>query len=116
MAEVTHVDMGEFVAHHPMMWAQMRSRGWDTLEGLAEPVTEYRIPDGPYKGQEFRTALRGWEALIDLQNVGPRRVLNLVNYLRDRQVELPWFAEWDRMSASWTALEGCRRAEPCPGR
>lgn len=116
MTEVTSVDLAGFAAHHPMMWAQMRERGWDTLEGLAAPVNEYRIPDGPYKGREFRMAEHGWEALWELRQVGPWRILSLVNYLRDRGVELPWFASWDESSANWTALTGCRRAEPCPGR
>lgn len=115
MTEVTTVDMEGFAAHHPRMWSQMRERGWDTLEGMAAPVVEYRIPDGPYKGEEYRAAEHGWEALFTLKSVGPRRILNLVNYLRERGVELPWFAGWDESSADWTDLDGCRRAEPCAG-
>jgi hypothetical protein len=116
MTEVTSVDMKAFAEHHPRMWSQMHEYGWDTLEGLRAPVVEHRIPDGPYKGQEFRAAEHGWEALWTLHSVGPRRILNLVNFLRDRGVELPWFAGWDESSANWTDLDGCRRAEPCPGR
>jgi hypothetical protein len=38
-----------------------------------------------------------------------------VNFLRDNGVGLPWFADWDKNSVNWTALEGCRRAEPHRG-
>jgi hypothetical protein len=112
---VTAVDFGPFIESHPAMWGQMAAYGWTTADALRAPVIEYRIPDGPHAGKEYRAASCGWEALWELRNVGPRRILDLVNFLRDRGVELPWFADWDERSANWTALEGCRRAEPHRG-
>lgn len=112
---MSEVDFRPFIRSHPSMWNQMIAYGWTTVEALRDAVIEYRIPEGPYKGREYRTADRGWEALLELRNVGPCKILDLVNFLRDSGVELPWFADWDKNSVNWTALEGCRRAEPHRG-
>ena len=110
------LDFAPFIKSNPTMWSQMAARGWDSLAGLRAPVIEHRIPDGPYAGREFRAAEHGWQALYELYHVGPRRILALVNFVRDNGAELPWFGDWDASSANWTALEGCRRAAPYRGR
>ena len=76
---------------------------WDSVAALREIVVEqYGISE----------VVPGWEALLGLPYVGVRRVLALVNFLRDSGVELPWFTDWDAYIArsQVAALAGCRRA------
>lgn len=96
------IDFTPFIASHPAMWSVMAAQAWNSLDGLQAPAIL----------SAYRPDVFGWEALLELRHVGPRRVLDLVNFIRDRGVELPWFADWDLSSANWTALEGCRRADP----
>lgn len=56
-----------------------------------------------------------WHDLHDIPNIGPARLLNLVNFFREAGVELPWFADFDRFTAPWQALSGRHRASPPPG-
>jgi hypothetical protein len=56
-----------------------------------------------------------WADLInDIPNVGPRRMLELVNFLRSVKVELPWFTDFDIWSANWVVLKEYRREPPVP--
>jgi hypothetical protein len=100
-----NLDFKPFADHCPAMWRGMRQRGWTTVEALANPVITY----------SWRDDLAGWEAMLMLPSTGPRKLLRLVNFLRDNGVELPWFADWDKSSADWASLKGCLRAEPCRG-
>jgi hypothetical protein len=54
----------------------------------------------------------GWPDLFSLRNVGYRRILHLVNWVREQGTEMPWFADFDTASARWAALEGQYRAKP----
>jgi hypothetical protein len=54
----------------------------------------------------------GWHALSDIPNIGVAHILNLVNWLRGKGVELSWFADWDQHSAELPALAGRHRAPP----
>ena len=85
------------------MWNALCRRKWNTVAALRQVFMD---------GYGIRLDLYDWEALLALSNVGPRRVLALVNFLRDSGVELSWFAEFDGDSANWTVLAGCRRAAP----
>jgi hypothetical protein len=69
------IDFAPFIASHPAMWSAMAEQGWNSLDGLQAPVL------GGYG--------TGWAALLELPHVGPRRVLDLVNFIRDHGVELP---------------------------
>jgi hypothetical protein len=96
------IDFAPFAAAEPVMWNALVRKGWDSVPALAD----LRLP-----GQgDPRGDLHGWEALWELRNIGPRRILALVNFLRDSGVELSWMADFDARSAHWTALEGMRRA------
>ena len=55
---------------------------------------------------------RSWYDLIEIRNVGPKRVLNLVNFLRRNGTELPWFRAFDAASADWKVLRGKPRYTP----
>jgi hypothetical protein len=50
-----------------------------------------------------------WRDLFDIPNVGPRRMLELVNFLRIVGAELPWFADFDAWTADLPALQGQHR-------
>lgn len=52
-----------------------------------------------------------WYDLLDIRDIGPVRLLGVVNFLRSRGAELPWFAQFDEFSARWAELEG-RHREP----
>lgn len=55
-----------------------------------------------------------WYDLEELPNIGPVRLLRLVNFFRHRGIEFGWFAAFDEISASWTALQGRDRVQPRP--
>jgi hypothetical protein len=97
---VTGIDFEPFSISHPAMWKQMTALGWDSVEALRDP----RYPG---------TNSRGFAAFWELQGVGARKILDLVNFLRDNRVELPWFAEWDALGDQNGYLAGCRRTAPC---
>jgi hypothetical protein len=54
-----------------------------------------------------------WIDLLDIENMGPVRLLSLVNFIRDRGIELPWFVKFDELSENWVALKGRSRTPPC---
>lgn len=84
-----------------VMFFALGREGWDSVARLEGAHHE-------------KSGVRGWEALHELPNIGPRRILHLVNWLRGENVELSWFADFDACSASWSALEGQYRADPVP--
>jgi hypothetical protein len=98
----TEIDFAPFAKAEPVFWHALKRRGWNSVAALQRPVLD---------GHHIRADLEGWEAFWELPNIGPRRILALVNFLRDNGVELPWMTDWDTRSANWTALEGRRRAE-----
>lgn len=100
LIEPPDVDFTLFGLVDATLCGALARRGWDSVRAL-ETISD-----------EWDQRLRPWEILLGLPNVGPRRVLSLVNWLRDGGAELSWFASWDTGSANWTALEGCRRADP----
>jgi hypothetical protein len=69
-----------------------------------EPVTSVRF------GRE--ETWRSWLDLLEMRNVGPKRVLHLVNFLRRNGIELPWFRTFDADTADWKTLRGCPRYTP----
>lgn len=62
-------------------------------------------------------AEHGWAYLLEIRTIGPVRVLRLVNWLRDNDIELSWFADWDNESRNWDALANKWRSPSplCPG-
>ncbi|SRR5579859_1369608 len=120
-----------FWYYHRMMGNVLQRYGF-TLEALSrlgygdfaearrkDPVITYAPDDLPrVSGSRTWTGTgeNRWyhwiELMDDIPNVGPRRMLELVNYLRAAGTELPWFADWDEFSANWTALQGCHREPP----
>jgi hypothetical protein len=91
------IDFTPFSKTHPAMWNALTWHDWNTVEGLRDPC----MPG---------TNETGFRALWELHGVGARKILDLVNFLRDNGVELPWFAEWDALGDQDGYLEGCRRA------
>jgi hypothetical protein len=69
--------------------------------------------DGPY-GRSGRVTWLSWIDVLDLPNVGPVRMLELVNWLRRAKVEAPWLADWDEFSQNFAALRGRFREPPVP--
>jgi hypothetical protein len=94
---VTEIDFAPFARTHPAMWNALTWRGWVTVEALRDPC----MPG---------TSATGYAALWELHGVGACKILDLVNFLRDNGVELPWFAEWDALGDQGGYLEGRRRA------
>jgi len=100
LVESSDLDFGPFGLVEPTLANALARRGWASVAAL-ECLT-----DG--------WGAAPWEVMLGMPNVGPRRVLALVNWLRDSGVELSWLAAWDEMSVNLVALKGCRRADP-PG-
>jgi hypothetical protein len=127
--------LGEFPLnfwyHHRMMGNVLRRYGF-TLEALTaleygdyreslarEPVVTHSV-----QGIARMSGNRTWtgtaenlwhhwiELIDDIPNVGPKRLLELVNYLRSAGAELPWFADFDQLTQNWAALDGCHREPP----
>lgn len=95
------IDFVPFAKAEPVVWNALVRKGWNSVAALQSPFIS---------GHGLRADLEGWDVFWELPNVGPRRILALVNFLRDNGVELPWMGRWDEQSANWTALEGQRRA------
>lgn len=55
---------------------------------------------------------RSWEQLYLIRGIGPTRMLDLVNALRHRRIELAWFVAFDRVSAAWSELHRRYRENP----
>lgn len=101
-AVMNEIDFAPFARAEPVMWNALARKGWDSVTALASPWMH---------GHGIRGDLNGWEALWEIRNIGPRRILALVNFLRDNGVELPWMADFYTRSACWADLEGMRRAD-----
>lgn len=101
LVEPLEVDLIPFGKVDPTLCNALQRKGWASVKALEDLEDDY--------GEE------PWQMLLDMPNVGPRRVLNLVNWLRENGVELSWMSSWDEASANWRALEGIRRAEPHRG-
>jgi hypothetical protein len=56
-----------------------------------------------------------WIDLMEMRNIGPRRLLKMVNHLRKAGTELQWFANFHWATEFWEALEGCERVPPPEG-
>lgn len=114
----------------PVLANQLRRWGLD-LDKLRQLPAQHSTP-GPFLihrtshpiDSEHRTVLTdtvwdipcqwwSWLDLLELPNIGPRRLLALVNFLRAKGVELDWFSDFDQYSQNWSALEGQHR-EPAP--
>lgn len=57
-----------------------------------------------------------WTEVLEIRNIGPRRMLDLVNFMRSDGVEFPWFAQWDEWSrtptAYWARISDAERVLP----
>jgi hypothetical protein len=71
----------EYARSQRCMWNSIVRAGWDTPMALE--------------------TLGSWYDLYDLPNIGPRRLLSLVNFIRENGGELPWFAQWDEDADRW---------------
>lgn len=86
---------------------------------LAWDITDPWLLGALLRGGHTTESLRGlsatylrspsWHGLLELQGVGPVRMLRLVNAARERGSEFRWFAWFDRVSARWAALDGHHR-------
>jgi hypothetical protein len=101
MAIVTDADLLFFLAgEDPVLYNILRRKGY-TVARLADLRTE---ESGDYDS---------WHDLLDVRLVGRRRLLRLVNFFRNLGEELPWFYDFDTVSANWPALRGYERS-PVP--
>lgn len=57
-----------------------------------------------------------WYDLEELPNVGPVRLLLLVNFFRKRGIEFEWFAAFDEVTATWKQLKGRDRVPRLPAK
>lgn len=104
---------------HPVLGRALQKHGFnlDALRRLPVQATSdtdiihtiFTVPD-PY-GEQCRITWRCWHDLLDIPHIGPVRLLELVNYLRNNKVELPWFVAFDVDSEQWKALQGRYRTK-----